>query len=245
MNTKQIAERVARSIVAQHLVNVKTLDTLTERELTRAIRDAIIAEEGAINQYETIVDSTTNEKAMEALQDIADEERVHVGELQALLAELLPDEHDKLDEGASEVEKEKRASVIRMVVRRLKAQENPFGLDKMAMDVAEFFAKTPDPDDDKFHAWAEKKGLNVHKAEAAAYILATAFTTFFLNGKANEKGFTEADADKDELAKGIKVEMEHTSSKEMATRIAIDHLAEISDYYTRLKKMEEDAGIKD
>ena len=43
---------------------------------------------------------------------------------------------------------------------------------------------------------------------------------------------------------GMDVEMEHTTDKETAKRIALDHLAEIDDYYTRLKKMEEDAGIK-
>jgi len=93
---------------AQHLQNVRSIGPFTERELTRAIRDAIIAEEGAINQYETIVDSTDNELAKEVLQDIANEEKVHVGELQRVLAELLDDEQDFLDEGAGEVEEEIR-----------------------------------------------------------------------------------------------------------------------------------------
>ena len=42
-----------------------------------------------------------------------------------------------------------------------------------------------------------------------------------------------------------KIEAEHTIYPFMARRIALDHLAEISDYYTRLKKMEAEAGIKD
>jgi len=91
---------------AQHLLNVKTLESLTERELSRAIRDAIIAEEGAINQYETVVDSTDNEKVKAVLQEIANEERVHVGELQKLLNDMLSDEQGLLDEGAGEVEDE-------------------------------------------------------------------------------------------------------------------------------------------
>ena len=89
---------------AQTLENVKTLDPLTDREVIRAIRDAIIAEEGAINQYETVVDSTTNEEIKKVLQEIADEEKVHVGELQALLNKYLPDEEGLLEEGAKEVE---------------------------------------------------------------------------------------------------------------------------------------------
>ena len=101
-----IADRVAKNLTAQHLENVKTIGPLTTRETTRAIRDAIIAEEGAINQYETIVDSTQDDRVKEVLQDIANEEKVHVGELQRLLALMLDDEQDFLDEGADEVDDE-------------------------------------------------------------------------------------------------------------------------------------------
>jgi hypothetical protein len=47
--------------------------------------------------------------------------------------------------------------------------------------------------------------------------------------------------DPEQLAKGIKIEMEHTTDEKIAERIAKDHLSEISDYYTRLEKMESDA----
>lgn len=50
--------------------------------------------------------------------------------------------------------------------------------------------------------------------------------------------------DKDQLALGIKVEMEHTTSPIIAEKIAKDHLAEIDNYYTRLAKMEKEAGVK-
>jgi len=93
-----------KSVIAQNLETVKTPEKLTERELTRALRDAIIAEEGAIKQYETVVDATDNSKIKETLQEIADEERVHVGELQTLLNSLLKDEEDFLEEGKKEVE---------------------------------------------------------------------------------------------------------------------------------------------
>jgi hypothetical protein len=46
---------------------------------------------------------------------------------------------------------------------------------------------------------------------------------------------------KKELAIGIKVEMEHTKNKSTAEDIAMDHLSEIPDYYTRLSKMENKA----
>ena len=65
--------------------------------------------------------------------------------------------------------------------------------------------------------------------------------TFIKAGRANEKGFTEKDADPKELARGIEIEYEHTTDKNVARRIAMDHLAEYPDYYQRLDKMENEA----
>jgi rubrerythrin len=84
--------------------SVKKLDALDNRELTRAIRDALIAEEQAIKQYETLADSTSNNNVKKIVQDIANEEKVHVGELQKLLSDLLPDEQKFLDKGKEEIE---------------------------------------------------------------------------------------------------------------------------------------------
>jgi hypothetical protein len=50
----------------------------------------------------------------------------------------------------------------------------------------------------------------------------------------------EEDVDPKELAMGIEVEYEHTSNREVAKRIALVHLKEFPDYYTRLKKMEKE-----
>jgi len=44
-----------------------------------------------------------------------------------------------------------------------------------------------------------------------------------------------------ELRMGKKVEHEHTNDTSKATEIAMDHLSEIPDYYTRLAKMEKEA----
>ena len=46
---------------------------------------------------------------------------------------------------------------------------------------------------------------------------------------------------KRQLEMGIPIEHEHTKDKDLATDIALQHLDEIPDYYTRLKKMEADA----
>ena len=77
---------------------------MTARELTRAIRLTLSAEEEAVHLYEALADATDNKLAAEVLQDIANEERVHAGEFQRLLNILLPDEEKLLAEGAAEVD---------------------------------------------------------------------------------------------------------------------------------------------
>jgi hypothetical protein len=51
--------------------------------------------------------------------------------------------------------------------------------------------------------------------------------------------------DYEQLKMGCQVEKEHTSSPVRAKIIAKDHLDEIPDYYTRLKKMEDSADTED
>jgi rubrerythrin len=77
---------------------------LTDRELTRAIRLSLSAEQEAIHLYEALADATDNALAKEVLQDIANEEKEHAGEFLRLLSILLPDEQGFLDEGAGEVD---------------------------------------------------------------------------------------------------------------------------------------------
>jgi len=67
------------------------------------------------------------------------------------------------------------------------------------------------------------------------------FFSTYMVGKADIDGITEEDVDPDELKMGMDVELEHTQFAIVARKIALDHLAEIPDYYTRLKEMEEEA----
>lgn len=68
--------------------------------------------------------------------------------------------------------------------------------------------------------------------------------TVDLTGLADKKKFTESDADPKELEMGLEVEKEHSLDPEVTKQIALDHLTEIPDYYTRLKKMEDEAKKK-
>jgi hypothetical protein len=51
-----------------------------------------------------------------------------------------------------------------------------------------------------------------------------------------KKHDVSVDALKKQLEIGIKVEHEHTEDEDKARRIALDHLDEKPDYYTKLKK---------
>ncbi|OQB96182.1 MAG: Rubrerythrin [Spirochaetes bacterium ADurb.Bin110] len=79
---------------------------LTHQELIRAIRFMIAAEYEAIQLYMQLAESIDNDLAIEVLEDIANEERVHAGEFLRLLHEIAPDEEKFYKEGAEEVEEE-------------------------------------------------------------------------------------------------------------------------------------------
>jgi rubrerythrin len=77
---------------------------LTHDELVRAIRFLVAAECEAVQLYMQLAESIDNELAADVLTDIADEERVHVGEFLRLLKHLAPDEEQFYAKGAAEVE---------------------------------------------------------------------------------------------------------------------------------------------
>lgn len=109
------------------------------------------------------------------------------------------------------------------------------------IEVIKFLHENPNPSDDELHGWAEETGLEVEEVEEVVYTLATAMVELLHNGKAFESGLTEDDLDPDEIDIGIEIESEHTTNDMIAKRIAMDHLVEIPDYYSRLVDMEDEA----
>lgn len=110
--------------------------------------------------------------------------------------------------------------------------------DDLRDKIMEFFKKNPNPVDKTVHDMADELNIDPDDLETEIYSILGAFMA---NGRFNESGKSESDIPDGELAAGIKVEMEHTTCPKMARRIAMDHLAEFNDYYTRLKKMEDEA----
>ena len=77
---------------------------LTDSELIRAIRFMVAAEYEAIQFYVQLAESTDNKLAVEVLNDIANEERIHAGEFLRLLRDLAPEEEKFYAMGAKEAE---------------------------------------------------------------------------------------------------------------------------------------------
>jgi rubrerythrin len=77
---------------------------LGREELVRALRLDLAAEHEAVHLYLAHADAADDPLAEAVLRDIADEDRVHIGEFQRLIGILTGDEQQFLDAGAQEVE---------------------------------------------------------------------------------------------------------------------------------------------
>lgn len=80
----------------------KSDKTLTHNELIRAIRFSIASEYEAIQIYEEIAESISDENSKKILNEIAEDERVHVGNLSYLLSLISPEDKKSLQEGIDE-----------------------------------------------------------------------------------------------------------------------------------------------
>jgi rubrerythrin len=80
------------------------LDKIAKEDIDKEIlRAGMIAELDAINLYEQMAAQTNNKKIKKILLDIAQEEKTHVGEFQALLLMEDKEQEEELEEGKKEV----------------------------------------------------------------------------------------------------------------------------------------------
>jgi len=92
--------------------------------------------------------------------------------------------------------------------------------------------------------FAEKFNLNKNQIDNVIYSLLIQFIKDLQNGtylKGKRFRDTNFKPNEQQLEIGIEVEMEHTKNPNIAEGIALDHLIEIPDYYSRLIK----AGLVD
>lgn len=81
---------------------VSIYEKYDSKRLAIEIRAKINEENEAINSYLSLVPHITDPEISRIIQDIANEEKVHVGELQKILYNLDPDELKKEKEGRKE-----------------------------------------------------------------------------------------------------------------------------------------------
>ena len=112
--------------------------------------------------------------------------------------------------------------------------------DPLRSKIMDFFKKNPYPKDSEVHKFAEKNQISPDVMENSIYAI---LSDYLKIGKHQNKPNSAFDSKESKM--GIEVEKEHVDDPTITVEIAKDHLAEIPDYYTRLKKMEEEAGIKD
>lgn len=116
----------------------------------------------------------------------------------------------------------------------LNEQENK----NISATIIKWFTENPYPNDEAVHKFAESLGVEHDLLEVKIYGVLSSFLS-----EGRSKNF-KGTYDPKEMKMGIKVEIEHTTDPLISEKIAKDHLAEIPDYYTRLFKMEKEAGIE-
>ncbi|NAZ25035.1 MAG: rubrerythrin [Thermofilum sp.] len=90
-------------MLAKNPIEIPSGKKLSREELIQAVRLSIIAELDAINLYLQLSSATDDPLAKKVFEDIAREEKTHVGEFLTLLEKLDPEQVKELEKGKKEV----------------------------------------------------------------------------------------------------------------------------------------------
>jgi len=105
MNSKELIEKYLDKITESFKPDLTHIEELPEDIRDSQIaRIGIAAELDAINLYETLADMTDNDIVKDTLLQIAEEEKVHVGEFMTLMREFDSEYDDSEEKGEGEVE---------------------------------------------------------------------------------------------------------------------------------------------
>ncbi|RLF21197.1 MAG: rubrerythrin [Thermoprotei archaeon] len=91
-------------MLSKNPLDYPTGKKLTKEELAEALRLAIIAELDAVNLYMQLARAIDDERYRKVFEDVAREERTHIGEFLALLKAIDPEQAEELEKGRKEVE---------------------------------------------------------------------------------------------------------------------------------------------
>ncbi|QOR94974.1 encapsulin [Thermosphaera chiliense] len=90
-------------MLSKNPLDIPSSKKLSSSEVAQALRLAIIAELDAINLYLQLASSIEDEKVRKVFEDVALEEKTHVGEFLAMLKNMDPEQVEELEKGAEEV----------------------------------------------------------------------------------------------------------------------------------------------
>ncbi len=90
-------------MLSKNPLDIASGKKLDENGIVQALRLAIIGELDAINLYLQLANAVDDENVKKVLEDIAEEEKVHVGELLELLKKLDVEQAEALEKGMREV----------------------------------------------------------------------------------------------------------------------------------------------
>ncbi|MEM4852321.1 MAG: ferritin family protein, partial [Thermofilum sp.] len=91
-------------MLSKHPLELPPGRKLSREEVADALRLSIIAELDAISLYLQLARAIEDERFRRVFEDIAREEKTHVGEFLALLKNLDPEQVEELKAGAAEVQ---------------------------------------------------------------------------------------------------------------------------------------------
>lgn len=94
---------MSTSMLSRHPLGVPAGRKFSREEIAEALRLSIIAELDAVNLYLQLARAIDDEKVRKVFEDIAKEEKTHVGEFLTLLKSLDPEQVEELKRGAEEV----------------------------------------------------------------------------------------------------------------------------------------------
>lgn len=92
-------------MLSKHPLEIPAGRKLSREEVADAVRLSIIAELDAINLYLQLARAIDDERVRKVFEDVAKEEKAHVGEFLALLKMLDPEQVRELEKGGEEVAK--------------------------------------------------------------------------------------------------------------------------------------------
>jgi len=90
-------------LLSKHPLELPPNKKFSKEEVKDALRLAIIAELDAVSLYEQLARAIEDEAVRKVFEDVAREEKAHVGEFMALLKNLDPELVKEMGSGAKEV----------------------------------------------------------------------------------------------------------------------------------------------